>query len=136
MLRKLLEILNRLVMHGNTVVVIEHNMDVIKSADYVLDFGPEGGNGGGKLVAKGTPEQVANMKGSHTGTYLKKYSDKNEKRLRKGAAKSHNEYQTCHFLIAAHAHHDSERPRLHTRPTDPLVFYAHSHISSGTLLSQ
>ena len=63
-----------------------------------LDFGPEGGNGGGKLVAKGTPEQVANMKGSHTGTYLKKVLRQNEKRLRKGAAKSHNEYQTCHFF--------------------------------------
>lgn len=69
---KLIEILQKLVSHGNTVVLIEHNMDVIKSADYILDIGPEGGVGGGKLVAKGTPEEVANTKGSYTGQYLKK----------------------------------------------------------------
>jgi excinuclease ABC subunit A len=65
--QKLIDILNRLVDAGNSVVLIEHNMDVIKSADYLLDFGPEGGVGGGKLVAKGTPEEVANNKNSHTG---------------------------------------------------------------------
>ena len=70
--RKLIEILDRLVVRGNTVVVIEHNMDVIKSADYIVDFGPEGGDGGGKVVAEGTPEEVANAKGSHTANYLKK----------------------------------------------------------------
>jgi excinuclease ABC subunit A len=70
--RKLIEILNRLVAAGNSVVLIEHSMDIIKSSDYLLDFGPEGGVGGGKLVAKGTPEDVANNKNSHTGKYLKK----------------------------------------------------------------
>jgi excinuclease ABC subunit A len=70
--QKLIDILNRLVQAGNTVMLIEHNMDVIKSADYVLDFGPEGGEGGGKLVAKGTPEDIADSKTSHTGRYLKK----------------------------------------------------------------
>ena len=70
--RKLIEILNRLVAAGNTVVVIEHSMDVIKNADWILDFGPEGGIGGGQLVAKGTPEDVANNKHSHTGLYLKR----------------------------------------------------------------
>ncbi len=70
--RKLIEILQRLVDKGNTVVVIEHNMDVIKSADYIIDIGPEGGVGGGKVVAKGTPEEVAYAAGSHTGKYLKK----------------------------------------------------------------
>ena len=70
--QKLIDILNRLVVAGNSVVLIEHNMDVIKSADYLLDFGPEGGVGGGNLVAKGTPEDVANNKNSHTGKYLKK----------------------------------------------------------------
>ncbi|HEX8994018.1 MAG TPA: excinuclease ABC subunit UvrA [Candidatus Paceibacterota bacterium] len=70
--RKLIEILDRLVAAGNTVIVIEHNMDIIKCADWVLDFGPEGGVGGGKLIAKGTPEDVANNKNSHTGKYLKK----------------------------------------------------------------
>ena len=70
--QKLIDILNRLVVAGNSVVLIEHNMDIIKSADYLLDFGPEGGEGGGVLVAKGTPEEVANNKNSHTGKYLKR----------------------------------------------------------------
>ncbi|MSU74559.1 excinuclease ABC subunit A [Candidatus Kaiserbacteria bacterium] len=70
--RKLIEILQELVMRGNTVVVIEHNLDVIKSSDYLIDFGPEGGKGGGKIVAKGTPEEVADTKGSYTGEYLAK----------------------------------------------------------------
>lgn len=71
--RKLIEILNRLVAKGNSVIVIEHNMEVIKSADYLIDFGPEGGTGGGTVVAKGTPEQVAKVEKSYTGQYLKKY---------------------------------------------------------------
>lgn len=70
--RKLIEILQELVRRGNTVVVIEHNLDVIKSADYLIDFGPEGGEGGGKVIAKGTPEEVANTDGSHTGRYLQR----------------------------------------------------------------
>ncbi len=69
---KLIEILEQLVKRGNTVIVIEHNMDIIKSSDYVIDFGPEGGDEGGTIVAKGTPEEVAKSKTSHTGTYLKK----------------------------------------------------------------
>lgn len=69
---KLLEVLNKLVSKGNTVVLIEHNLDVIKCSDYLIDFGPEGGVGGGRLVAKGTPEDVANNAKSHTGKYLKK----------------------------------------------------------------
>ena len=70
--KKLIEVLNKLVERGNTVVMIEHNLDVIKCADYLLDFGPEGGSGGGKLIAKGTPEEVANNPISYTGKYLKK----------------------------------------------------------------
>ncbi|MFA6445666.1 MAG: excinuclease ABC subunit UvrA [Candidatus Paceibacterota bacterium] len=69
---KLLEILNRLVVAGNTVVVIEHNLDIIKNADYIIDIGPEGGVGGGKVIAKGTPEDVSNSEKSYTGQYLKK----------------------------------------------------------------
>ncbi|MCF7833769.1 MAG: excinuclease ABC subunit UvrA [Candidatus Pacebacteria bacterium] len=69
---KLLEVLNKLVSKGHTVVLIEHNLDVIKNSDYVLDIGPEGGVGGGTLVAKGTPEEVANNPKSYTGKYLKK----------------------------------------------------------------
>ncbi len=70
--QKLIDILQALVDKGNTVLVIEHNLDLIKCADHVLDIGPEGGVGGGQLVAKGTPEEVAKTKGSHTGHYLKK----------------------------------------------------------------
>ncbi|MEQ1500445.1 MAG: excinuclease ABC subunit UvrA [Parcubacteria group bacterium] len=70
--KKLIEILQKLVDKGNTVVVIEHNMDIIKSADHLLDIGPEGGEGGGQLVAKGTPEEVSNNEKSYTGKYLKK----------------------------------------------------------------
>ena len=69
---KLIEILQRLVDRGNSVVVIEHNLDVLKSADWLIDMGPEGGVNGGKIVAHGTPENVANTKGSHTGSYLKR----------------------------------------------------------------
>ncbi len=67
---KLLEVLHQLVDQGNTVVVIEHNLDVVRSADHVIDLGPEGGRGGGRVVAQGTPEQVARAKGSHTGRFL------------------------------------------------------------------
>ncbi len=67
---KLLDVLNRLVDQGNTVLVIEHNLDVIKSADWVVDLGPEGGEGGGRLVAQGTPEAVAKVRASHTGQFL------------------------------------------------------------------
>ncbi|WP_413478744.1 excinuclease ABC subunit UvrA [Vibrio hibernica] len=70
-IQQLLTVLHRLRDHGNTVVVIEHNLDVIKTADWIIDLGPEGGNGGGKIVACGTPEQVAKVKGSHTAHFLK-----------------------------------------------------------------
>ncbi len=70
-MRKLLEVLARLVEAGNTVVVIEHNLDIIKTADWILDLGPEGGMRGGQLIAEGTPEQVAKVKGSYTGQFLK-----------------------------------------------------------------
>ena len=70
--KKLIEILQKLVDKGNTVMVIEHNIDLIKSSDYLIDIGPEGGEGGGKIVAKGTPEEVANNPKSYTGQYLKK----------------------------------------------------------------
>ena len=69
--RKLLDVLNKLVDQGNTVVVIEHNFDVIRSADYLIDLGPEGGGGGGRLVAAGTPEEVARNAKSITGQLLK-----------------------------------------------------------------
>ena len=78
--RKLLEVLQELVENGNTIVVIEHNLDVIKVADWLLDFGPEGGDGGGEIVAVGTPEQVAANPKSWTGKYLKEVLDRHEAR--------------------------------------------------------
>jgi excinuclease ABC subunit A len=69
---RLLQVLGRLVEAGNTVVVIEHNLDVIKSADWVIDLGPEGGAAGGDLVASGTPEEIARTRSSHTGRYLRR----------------------------------------------------------------
>jgi excinuclease ABC subunit A len=69
--RKLLEVLQELVDQGNSIIVIEHNLDVIKVADWIIDIGPEGGDGGGMIVATGTPEQVAASPDSHTGHYLR-----------------------------------------------------------------
>ena len=74
--RQLLEVLQRLVDAGNTVLVIEHNLDMIKAADYVIDLGPEGGFRGGEIVAKGTPEEVAAVPESHTGRFLRKILQK------------------------------------------------------------
>ena len=70
-IKQLLAVLHRLRDHGNTVVVIEHNLDVIKTADYIVDLGPEGGSGGGQIIAEGTPEEIANSDVSHTGRFLK-----------------------------------------------------------------
>jgi excinuclease ABC subunit A len=69
--RKLLDVLHELVEQGNTVVVIEHNLEVIKTADWIIDLGPEGGDGGGEIVAAGTPEEVAKVARSYTGQFLK-----------------------------------------------------------------
>jgi excinuclease ABC subunit A len=70
--KKLIDVLSRLVDAGNSVIIIEHNLDMIKTADYIIDMGPEGGDGGGTVVACGTPEEVAQCKNSYTGAYLKK----------------------------------------------------------------
>ena len=67
----LIDVLQRLVDQGNTVIIIEHNLDVIKSADYIIDVGPEGGDDGGKIIAKGTPEQIIKVKESYTAQFLK-----------------------------------------------------------------
>ncbi|WP_278585602.1 DNA helicase UvrA, partial [Eikenella corrodens] len=69
----LLEVIGRLKGKGNSIVIIEHNLDVIKTADYIVDLGPEGGDGGGRIIAKGSPEEVVKVEGSYTGKYLKKY---------------------------------------------------------------
>ncbi len=78
--------LQELVENGNTIVVIEHNLDVIKVADYLLDFGPEGGDGGGEIVAVGTPEQVAANPASWTGQYLKDVLERHETRRKSRVA--------------------------------------------------
>ena len=71
-IKKLLEVLQILVDQGNTVVVIEHNLDVIKTADWIVDLGPEGGDGGGEIIGSGTPEDISKIKKSYTGQYLNK----------------------------------------------------------------
>ncbi len=73
---KLIDVLQKLVDAGNTVVVIEHNLDLIKTADHIIDLGPEGGDNGGTIVATGTPEEVAKIESSYTGQYLKKVLDR------------------------------------------------------------
>lgn len=75
---KLVEILRRLSDGGNTVVVIEHNLDVIKTADYIIDMGPEGGDGGGTVIAQGIPEEICEVKQSYTGRFLKPYLEKDK----------------------------------------------------------
>ena len=77
---RLLKVLHRLVDAGETVLVIEHNLDVIKTADYMIDLGPEGGSGGGTIVATGTPEAVVNVEASYTGHYLKPMLERDRKR--------------------------------------------------------
>lgn len=79
---KLLNVLQRLVDNGDTVLIIEHNLDVIKVADYLIDLGPEGGDGGGQIVATGTPEEVAEVEQSHTGQYLKPILERDRKRMK------------------------------------------------------
>ncbi|CEV42022.1 excinuclease ABC subunit A [Streptococcus pneumoniae] len=79
---RLLEVLQRLVESGETVLVIEHNLDVIKTADYIVDLGPEGGDKGGQIVASGTPEQVVKEERSYTGKYLKEILDRDKARMK------------------------------------------------------
>ena len=75
-LDKLIKILQRLADQGNTILIIEHNLDLIKVADYIIDLGPEGGNNGGQIIAQGSPREVAKVKNSYTGQYLKTIFDK------------------------------------------------------------
>ena len=84
--RKLLEVLHALVDTGNTVLVIEHNLEVIKTADWIIDIGPEGGSKGGYIIAKGTPEDVATVKESHTATYLAPYLKMKQSQKKKKSA--------------------------------------------------
>jgi excinuclease ABC subunit A len=79
-IQRLMAVLDRLVAAGNTVIVIEHNLDVIKRADWIIDLGPEGGSRGGEVIATGTPEEVAEVKRSYTGQFLQKILPKRRKR--------------------------------------------------------
>ena len=79
---RLLIVLQRLVENGDTVLVIEHNLDVIKTADYIIDLGPEGGDKGGTILGTGTPEDIANLKGSYTGKYLKPILERERQRMK------------------------------------------------------
>ena len=83
-IRKLLGVLQSLADKGNTVIVIEHNLDVIKSSDWVIDLGPEGGSGGGQVIATGTPEQVSRVEASHTGAFLSEVLGTSEQRRKAG----------------------------------------------------
>ena len=85
-IKQLLEVLHRLRDHGNTVIIIEHNLDVIKTADWIVDLGPEGGSGGGKIIATGTPEKVAKTKASFTGRFLAPALKRKKRKLGKHAA--------------------------------------------------
>ena len=89
-MRKLLEVLHTLVESGNTIIVIEHNLEVIKTADWVIDLGPEGGSGGGRIVAEGSPEQVAKVAESYTGRYLKELLGRTSTRPTRGKKASNS----------------------------------------------
>lgn len=89
-IKRLLSVLQRLVDHGDSVIVIEHNLDVIKTADYMLDLGPEGGDGGGEIVATGSPEEIAENKQSHTGHYLKDILQRDKERMANNLEKTMN----------------------------------------------
>jgi excinuclease ABC subunit A len=84
-IKQLLHVLHRLRDHGNTVVVIEHNLDVIKTADWVVDLGPEGGDRGGEIIATGTPEQLSGVSNSHTGHFLAKLFERHKPERKKYA---------------------------------------------------
>ncbi len=99
--RKLLEVLHRLTDLGNTVIIIEHNLDIIRNADYILDLGPEGGEGGGRIIAHGTPEQVATVQGSHTAAFLARHYDLSTLASRNGT--SHAGPQPANIAAAADA---------------------------------
>jgi len=98
--RKLLEVLHRLTDLGNTVIIIEHNLDIIRNADYILDLGPEGGEGGGRIIAHGTPEQVATVAESHTGSFLARHYNLSPQALASRNGTSHAGPQPLNIAAA------------------------------------
>jgi excinuclease ABC subunit A len=109
--RKLLEVLHRLTDLGNTVIIIEHNLDIVRNADYVLDLGPEGGERGGQIVAHGTPEQVATVSGSHTGQFLARHYVGARAGDAAGSRNGHNPYAGAQPLEIAAAPDPAKRAR-------------------------
>ena len=105
--RKLLEVLHRLTDLGNTVIIIEHNLDIVRNADYILDMGPEGGEGGGRIIAHGTPEQIATVRESHTGSFLARYYASHAQSLNGAGTTSHAGPQSSTITAAADAKKDS-----------------------------
>ena len=99
-MRKLLEVLHRLTDLGNTVIIIEHNLDIIRNADYILDMGPEGGEGGGRVIAHGTPEQISTVAASHTGSFLAKYYASLPEGVTLNGAQSHAGPQPLEIVAA------------------------------------
>ena len=96
---KLLEVLHELVESGNTVVVIEHNLEVIKTADWIIDLGPEGGDGGGEIVASGTPEDIVREKRSYTGAFLKPVLARGSARGKRQGSASRRRSELTHFRV-------------------------------------
>jgi excinuclease ABC subunit A len=108
--RKLLEVLHRLTDLGNTVIIIEHNLDIIRNADYILDLGPEGGEGGGQIIAHGTPEQVATVKGSYTAEFLARHYTPAQLASRNGSGSSHAGPQPATIAAAPDAPKKAKTP--------------------------
>ena len=111
---KLLEVLHELVDTGNTVVVIEHNLEVIKTADWIIDLGPEGGDGGGEIVAAGTPEEIAATKRSYTGQFLKPV-------LARGAARRISKRSSAQVLVSANRQKMTESGEINAISAQPDV---------------
>jgi len=108
--RKLLEVLHRLTDLGNTVIIIEHNLDIIRNADYILDLGPEGGEGGGQIIAHGTPEQVATVQGSHTAEFLARHYTPAQLVSKNGSGNSHAGPQPADIAAAPDAPKKAKTP--------------------------
>ena len=111
---KLLEVLHELVESGNTVVVIEHNLDVIKTADWIIDLGPEGGDGGGEIVAAGTPEDIAAVKRSYTGQFLKPVLARGRRRRRSASGASRR--RSSHRILPCTGKGDRPKAALRALP--------------------
>jgi excinuclease ABC subunit A len=117
-IKRLLEVLDRLASAGNSVIVIEHNLDVIKSADYIIDLGPEGGDGGGEIIAAGSPEEIARMEHSYTGQFLREHLNTEENPTPKPARKKAKAKKTAVVEVAAAEPAPTNDPPVQSAPTE------------------